>query len=452
MADLKDDIEKYLKGELTPSEMHALEKKALGDPFLGEALEGAGQITPQHLDADLESLQASLQTRVKGKAGKVISLWVWPARIAAGLLLVAISTFIIIRETKDQPSKDLAVRDEVNPPSSEKGEQKETVATDSVEIVDKNLLSLAKPEEAKSKSPTPVIADQQKDEGEVSSAAQPVQEEKPQLTEEPKTDEVHAAAEIIVKEKIAQAVPPETLSQGALKKSEARRDNTREAGADRKGAAGAQAERSALDAPVNSRIIKGQVVSVDGSELPGVNVMIKGTNIGTVTDALGNYQISVDQQHSNLVFSFIGFMGTELEVGQGDQLDVRLSEDISQLSEVVVVGYGADVNLDDNLSSNLELATPAGGRKAFKQYLEKNLRYPEQALENKVEGRVTIQFTVESSGQLTDFNVLRGIGDGCDEEVIRLVKQGPKWTPTKRNENSLRDKVKVRMRFELPKK
>jgi TonB family protein len=131
-----------------------------------------------------------------------------------------------------------------------------------------------------------------------------------------------------------------------------------------------------------------------------------------------------------------------------------LEADISELSEVVVVGYGTErkeVVLPFD-SPIMELATPAGGRKAFKQYLEGNVRYPEQAIKNQVEGKVTVQFTIETNGKLSDFRVIRGIGFGCDEEVIRLIKQGPKWSPSKKDDEAIRDKVKVRMRFALPKK
>ena len=72
-------------------------------------------------------------------------------------------------------------------------------------------------------------------------------------------------------------------------------------------------------------------------------------------------------------------------------------------------------------------------------------------MEKKVDGKVTIQFTVEATGQLSDFKVVKGIGSGCDEEVIRLIQQGPTWTPAKKNNSSLKESVKVRMKFELPK-
>jgi TonB family protein len=120
----------------------------------------------------------------------------------------------------------------------------------------------------------------------------------------------------------------------------------------------------------------------------------------------------------------------------------------------VVTGYATnnDDEAKDDEIKNLELASPLGGRKAYKQYLEKSLRYPEVALENKVEGKVTIEFTVETTGLLSDFKVVRGLGYGCDEEVIRLVKQGAPWTPSKYGDELLESNVKIRLRFALPKK
>jgi TonB family protein len=117
----------------------------------------------------------------------------------------------------------------------------------------------------------------------------------------------------------------------------------------------------------------------------------------------------------------------------------------------VVVGYGVAKDTLDGYPI-LEMASPKGGRKAYKQYLVSELRYPEQALENNVEGKVTVQFTVETTGTLSEFKVLKGIGHGCDEEVIRLIKSGPQWAASRRNTKTVRDRVRVRLKFALPKK
>lgn len=88
-------------------------------------------------------------------------------------------------------------------------------------------------------------------------------------------------------------------------------------------------------------IIQGTVTSSeDGLALPGVNVIVKGSTIGTTTDAEGKYSITVPSSESVLVFTFIGYSTQEITVGSQASINVSLQSDISTLSEVVVVGYG----------------------------------------------------------------------------------------------------------------
>lgn len=90
------------------------------------------------------------------------------------------------------------------------------------------------------------------------------------------------------------------------------------------------------------RTISGKVTSAeDGSALPGVNVALKGTKLGTVTDAQGNYLLKVPNSGGILIFSFIGLITKEVAIGSKNRIDVSLSLDVSQLSEVVVTGYSA---------------------------------------------------------------------------------------------------------------
>ncbi len=87
--------------------------------------------------------------------------------------------------------------------------------------------------------------------------------------------------------------------------------------------------------------VTGTVTSADdGTSLPGVNVIIKGTTNGTTTDADGKYSIAVPDGNAVLVFSFIGYTTQELSVASQSVVDVVLAADVHQLGEVVVVGYG----------------------------------------------------------------------------------------------------------------
>lgn len=89
------------------------------------------------------------------------------------------------------------------------------------------------------------------------------------------------------------------------------------------------------------RVITGKVSSIDdGSSLPGVNVVLKGTTNGAVTDADGNYKISVPSSGGTLLFSFIGLKTAEETIGERSVVDISLASDISQLEEVVVTAQG----------------------------------------------------------------------------------------------------------------
>jgi TonB-linked SusC/RagA family outer membrane protein len=89
------------------------------------------------------------------------------------------------------------------------------------------------------------------------------------------------------------------------------------------------------------RVVSGKVTSAeDGSALPGVNVVLKGTTNGTVTDASGNFSLSIPASGGTLSFSFIGFATQDALVGERTIIDVRLGADVTQLGEVVVTGQG----------------------------------------------------------------------------------------------------------------
>lgn len=87
--------------------------------------------------------------------------------------------------------------------------------------------------------------------------------------------------------------------------------------------------------------VKGKVTSADdGSGIPGVNILEKGTTNGTVSDSDGNYTISVGS-NATLIFSFVGYSSQEVAVGSQTTVDVKMQSDVTALSEVVVVGYGS---------------------------------------------------------------------------------------------------------------
>ncbi|PKP00713.1 MAG: SusC/RagA family TonB-linked outer membrane protein, partial [Bacteroidetes bacterium HGW-Bacteroidetes-9] len=90
----------------------------------------------------------------------------------------------------------------------------------------------------------------------------------------------------------------------------------------------------------SSQPVKGVVKdATTGETLIGVNVLIKGTSQGTITDIYGNYELAVDAG-ATLVFSYIGYVKQEIVVTASRTINVSLKADLAQLEEVVVIGYG----------------------------------------------------------------------------------------------------------------
>ncbi len=85
-----------------------------------------------------------------------------------------------------------------------------------------------------------------------------------------------------------------------------------------------------------------------------------------------------------------------------------------------------------------------GGNEALFAYISKNIKYPEKAKKEKIQGRVFVSFVVEKSGNVSNASILRGIGGGCDEESLRVVSEMPDWKP------GLQDGKPVRVQFNLP--
>lgn len=90
-----------------------------------------------------------------------------------------------------------------------------------------------------------------------------------------------------------------------------------------------------------------------------------------------------------------------------------------------------------------------GGEAARMQYLQKNIEYPQMARESGIEGTVFVTFVVETDGTVTQVRILRGIGGGCDEEALRVVRNMPKWNPGKQRGRSVRVQFNMPIRFKL---
>ena len=134
------------------------------------------------------------------------------------------------------------------------------------------------------------------------------------------------------------------------------------------------------------KTVSGTVTAAEEGALPGVNVLLKGTTTGTVTDLDGNYRLTVPEAGGTLVFSSIGYANQEVEIGNQSTIDITMAEDIKSLSEVVVIGYGTQEKRD---------ATGAVASVKAEEFNQGVIASPEQLIQGKTPG---VQIT-ESSGE-----------------------------------------------------
>lgn len=126
-----------------------------------------------------------------------------------------------------------------------------------------------------------------------------------------------------------------------------------------------------------------------------------------------------------------------------------------KLSTINIVGYSApqkdnlhNEKVFDFVSIDQQPEFP-GGIAKFYEYLGKSIKYPAQAIQNNVQGKVFLSFIVERDGKLSDVNITRGLGSGTDEEALRVVSGSPKWNPGIAGGKTVRVKYNLNVNFKM---
>ncbi len=430
---------RYLSGNMTPAERHAFEKALLNDPFAQEALDGMESLDPELIIEDVKELKAQLAQRTQKKEQPLF----W--KIAASLVLLGIFSFVIYFLIDTVAPTELAQEKEV---LSEKVDTKDTTEIEADSVL--------------AEKPDQIIAFQQ-----------PLNEEKPTRSREvPESKKIEEKATAVDEEmevlldikepeerssaKLSAKGPEENIAEipattaepaviAEMKKSEASPAQKR------KIQSSGQREVAGTVATVSAeRTLSGRVTSADDdSPLPGVNVIIKGSTAGAVTDIDGNFEIPISSGSSpTLVFNSVGYVSEEVEVSGESRVDITLNSDVTALSEIVVTG--SEVSTDRNTAYSYSPPKPTGGQAKFNDYIKDNLRYPASELAAGVKGAVKIQFTIAATGNMTNFSVIRGLGEDFDKEALRLIQDGPRWEPGEENGTRVTRDVKVTIRFKPP--
>lgn len=168
---------------------------------------------------------------------------------------------------------------------------------------------------------------------------------------------------------------------------------------------------------MNVQKVQGTVNDEKGLPLPGVSVKLKGTTIGIVTDVDGKYILNAVDGNGTLVFSFIGYNTQEVAINNREQIDVKLTESLKTLSEVVVVGYGTQKRVD---------LTGAVGSVGAKQLEERPQTTLEEELAGKIAG-VNVSVNSGAPGGATKIRI-RGYSSINSNTDPLYVVDGVEWS------------------------
>jgi outer membrane biosynthesis protein TonB len=221
------------------------------------------------------------------------------------------------------------------------------------------------------------------------------------------------------------------------------------------------------DASVNATdvyTVEGKVIDAsDNSPLPGVNIFIKGSSLGTITDTEGKFTLEVPvNTEPVLEFSFLGYTTEEVRTNGNEEIEVSMNEDLLALDEVVIVGYGIQKKADQTGAiSNVRLKEeheaapliihpkPEDGMKAFRNYVRRNIHYNRLPSYDKPVS-VKLEFTIGIKGDISNIRIKKSAGTDFDKEAIRLIREGPAWTPATQDGKPITYDITLKIKFDPP--
>jgi protein TonB len=146
---------------------------------------------------------------------------------------------------------------------------------------------------------------------------------------------------------------------------------------------------------------------------------------------------------------------TQLEIVEDDVEveDIEINAEVDQ-TEVIEEYVPVEVEEEEVVEAEVftiveEMPAYPGGDAKLYEYLGKNIKYPQIARESGIQGRVFVNFVVEPDGSVSNVKVMRGIGGGCDEEAVRVIKTMPKWKPGKQRGKAVRVSYQIPVVFKL---
>ncbi|MFT3681183.1 MAG: energy transducer TonB [Ferruginibacter sp.] len=435
------DIARYLSGKMTAAEMHALEKAALDDPFLEEAIEGYAGAEQKDWSNELGFLKDGLEKKedtpvivlTKNSSAK----W-W--RAAAAVLVIGSSIAVAYLTT------------------SNKNQHKTTPELAKVTDADSGFIAYAD-----SVTANTAIADSlsvavlEKKKSDASAPAATVETAKEQTGTKQLKEEEHVksvTADEIASKKLPEETPGVSVSAAERPLSDNETASKKQPADANMGYSknGAFYDKAKAEEGViyRNNNFSAQVVTEDNKPVAFAQVNIPKNKSAVYTDANGNFTISTADSVLDVVVLSSGYDAkrSRLEPAGGGS-KIILDANNLQLAETVAVGKKAKARKDmrrDTILAGADIdedAAPLVGWDEYNNYLSNNLVLPGEAKAKNIHGTVEVFVKLSGDGDIKEVKVSKPLCTGCDAEAVRLIKEGPKWD-VKSNKST---KVKVKVNF-----
>jgi len=413
------DIEKYLRGELSAPEMHALERAALDDPFLADALEGMAAHRQlqgaRSFSDDMGELQKRLDDRVaEKKKGFVLPLFL---RYAAVVILLAGIGLTVFYMGSNKENGMVAVQ--AHRQTKSEAAEKSSVMPDSSRLNGVIPDATATNERA-SKSSAP--QEKKKEDDKLASDRETEEQPAPKkMTDAPRDLASAASGVSIVSANRASA------NRAAADTMQLHFDTT---------ALKASTRGYYNNAPT-PLVFSGKVTDQNNHPLSGAYLSLQDNKlVNTRTDMDGNFSLRLQSPRdttSSVAVNYVGYQQGVLSFNSDNRAGniIQLKPQTASLNEVVVSGYGAKrreylrKDIDAPQKPLSLVAVPANGWPAYNEYLEANKR--SVLLDSTLRGNEIISFVVDKTGALSGFKVEQSISPAHDALLTRLIRQGPVW-------------------------
>jgi hypothetical protein len=423
------DIEKYHKGQLSAQEMHDLEKAALDDPFLADAIEGYST-AGVNVEADLAELKQRLAEADKQR--KVVPIaaprpgipWL---RVAALLILIAgAGTMIYFLSTKEKRAdiamQPKAIEEKISAPASEAKARKSDSVVESAGVGTARNKSETNQNAEEPKTSIPVAAD-----GNTASNSLAV-------NPSPKQSDIATKKEVVPGNP-AMAFEVEPSGNAQIRKDKAAKtdDETATRTADKEEAELRRTKNFGTEAAKTNNsqarinYFRGRVTDENAKALPFANVTNIADSIGTYSDANGNFVLISPDTVLDVQVRSIGFTNNNSRLQNNVTTNKIVMQEDNSLPETVINNQRSTNSRARN-NMVLEESEPVDGWANYDLYIANNLNpAPNTDRRQRANGQVELSFEVNDKGQPINITIEKHLCDSCDQEAIRLIKEGPKW-------------------------